>query len=213
MDPPMIDDVNGFVYAVAGASGSPGTEVVVQAKIADLSSAVTATLGPGGVFSMHDPAFNNAYFSGSGTPILYAWGLNSNATPPPASGSEIALWGITFGAGMAMTAGTPANQNPISGSTDVELSPVTDFFNGGTSVDAVFVGGLVNASPNFLLFDVTAGFPTGLANANAGEGSGTSGIIVDNQSTDAQASSIYFGVLSPGTNANSAVKLTQAALQ
>lgn len=205
VDPPLVDDVNGVVYAVAGASGVGGPEVVVQAKIADLSGAVTATLGSGGHFNMHDPAFNNAYFNGGGTAFLYAWGLNAGDT-------QIELWGITFGGGMAMTSGTPVNGLAVAGSSAVELSPVTEFFNGGTSVDATFVGGLLNNPVNFIENNVSGGFPGG-SSATAGEGSGTSGIIVDNQSTDAQASSIYFGVLSPGTNANSAVKLTQAALQ
>jgi hypothetical protein len=48
--------------------------------------------------------------------------------------------------------------------------------------------------------------------ASTAEGSGTSGIVVDNVSGSAQASSIYFGVLAPGTNANTAVKLTQTGL-
>ena len=203
VDPPMIDAVNKFVYAVAGASGVAGPEVVVQASTVDLSGVVTATLGAGGQFNMHDPAFNNAYFNG-GTAFLYAWGLNSG-------NSQIELWGITFGVGKTMTGGTPVNGNPITGSSPVELSPVTEFFNGGTSVDTVFVGGLVNVSPNFLSFNVTAGFPAGLPTANAGEGSGTSGIIVDNQSNSAQASSIYFGTL--GVGGNNAAKLTQATLQ
>lgn len=206
VDPPIIDAVNKFVYAVDGAS-SGSRQVVVQASTVDLSASVTATLGVGEKFSMHDPAFNNAYFNGGGTAFLYAWGLDDS------TGTEIALYGITFGAGMAMNSGTPANVLTVGGSTDVELSPVTEFFNGGTSVDAIFVGGLISSTPNFLEANVSAGFPAGFS-ASAGSaitGSGAGGIIIDNQSSSAQASSIYFGTL--GVGGNNAVKLTQAALQ
>jgi hypothetical protein len=50
--------------------------------------------------------------------------------------------------------------------------------------------------------------------SNASEGFGTTGIVVDNSSGSAQASSIYFGALTGGANPNqhSAVKLTQTGL-
>jgi hypothetical protein len=59
------------------------------------------------------------------------------------------------------------------------------------------------------LFPVNSSGPVG---ASTGEGSGTTGMVVDNVSASGQASSIYFGVLSPGSNGNSAVKLTQSSL-
>ena len=61
VDPPLVDAVNGFVYAVSGSSG--GSAVLVQAKTSDLSAPLTATLGMGGLFNLHDPDFNDAYFS------------------------------------------------------------------------------------------------------------------------------------------------------
>jgi hypothetical protein len=51
-------------------------------------------------------------------------------------------------------------------------------------------------------------FPTGLTN-NVLEGSGPSGMVIDNSRASTQASSIYFGT--QGTN--NAVKLTQATFQ
>jgi hypothetical protein len=91
-------------------------------------------------------------------------------------------------------------------------SPITTFFNGTTdylfssSLNAAGDSGVVN-------YDITGGtFPASNL-AFTAEGEGTSGIIVDNDSSDAQASSIYFGVLGTGTNANSAVKLTQSGLE
>ncbi|MGC1976609.1 MAG: hypothetical protein WA671_07840, partial [Candidatus Sulfotelmatobacter sp.] len=61
--------------------------------------------------------------------------------------------------------------------------------------------------------------PTALATNTTDVAGGTSGIIVDNDSTDGQASSIYFGTLATSTTicgtpaTYCAVKLTQAALQ
>jgi hypothetical protein len=75
----------------------------------------------------------------------------------------------------------------------------------------------VSASPNFIEYNLnvfvglfpTSFPPSGVAGATTAEGSGTTGMVVDNVSASAQASSIYFGVLA----SNTAVKLTQSGLQ
>jgi hypothetical protein len=112
-----------------------------------------------------------------------------------------------------MNSGTPTNHGPESIGA-FERSPITTFFSGST--DYLFSSSL-NAGVNSGVanYNITGGaFASIGANlAFAPEGQGTSGIIVDNDSSDAQASSIYFGVLGTGTNANSAVKLTQSGLQ
>jgi hypothetical protein len=78
--------------------------------------------------------------------------------------------------------------------------------------DLLFVSGQVNVSPNFIQENINT-FPGAITTSTA-EGTGTSGMVVDNVSGSAQASSIYFGVLGAAApNANSAVKLTQAGLQ
>jgi len=203
VDPPMIDAVFGFVYVVSGSSG--GSSVLVQASTASFSAPtpVVATLGVGAKFSMHAPAFNNAYYS-SGTStnwLIYDWAINAS--------NQITLYGVTFAAGHAMTSGAAANNFPVVGSSAVEFSPVTEFLNGAT--DQLFVSGLVNAAPNFIENNINT-FPSG-ALATATEGTGTSGIVVDNDSADSEASSIYFGVLGAAApNGNSAVKLTQTGL-
>src|SRR5579864_786164 len=208
VDPPMIDAVNGFLYAVAGASAG-GTSVVVQAKTADLSSAVTAKLGAGGSFSLHAPSLSSGYFSSLNSThwLLYEWALN-------AAGTGIELYGSTFSAGHIMNGGAPADTLMVGGSTPVEFSPTTEFLNGAT--DQLYVSGLTGVSPNFIDYNLTAFLalfpnsfpPVGATGSTATETGGTSGIIIDNTSGSAQASSIYFGAI--GTN--SAVKLTQSGL-
>jgi hypothetical protein len=104
-----------------------------------------------------------------------------------------------------MTTGTPADVFPVTGSTPAEFSPVTEFLNGST--DQLFVSGLLN-STNFLEFTITT-FPAGITAFQSEGTDGTSGIIIDNDSAETQASSMYFGTLG-GTN--TAVKLTQNGL-
>jgi hypothetical protein len=202
VDPPLIDVVNGFVYAVSGSFG--GSAVVVQAKTSDLSSSVVATIGAGGVFNLHSPAFNDAYFSSitSTDWLLYAFASDSG-------GTAVALYGITFDASHNMTSGTPDNVNILVFPTGspYELSPATEFLNGE---DRLFDSALHSGTPNFVSLNIDT-FPATTENALAqgGADGGTSGIVVDNVSASAQASSVYFSVLS----AHTAVKLTQAGLQ
>jgi hypothetical protein len=72
--------------------------------------------------------------------------------------------------------------------------------------------------PNALLV-ASGAAPTSVATNTTDVAGGTSGMIMDNDSTAGQASSIYFGTLAPSTticgatSAFCAVKLTQAALQ
>jgi hypothetical protein len=91
--------------------------------------------------------------------------------------------------------------------------------------DYLFVGVVQNPTelysfllPNSLLV-ASGAAPISVATNTTDVAGGTSGIIVDNDSTGGQASSIYFGTLATSTTicgttaAHCAVKLTQAALQ
>jgi hypothetical protein len=235
VDPPMIDAVNGFAYVVSGNSAG-GSSVLVQAGTTSFSSPtpVTATLGQGGLFSIHAPAFNEAYFASGFTTVANVQGTTSSNTSPGTisnwqilewansgvAGTPVTLYGVGFNSSHVMTSGAAGNFLELP-SSSVELSPVTEFMNGST--DEVFVSGLLNAPPNIIEYNITNFanlFPnvlmpvngTSAVGASIGEGSGTSGMVVDNVSASTQASSIYFGVPSPGSNGNSAVKLTQSGL-
>jgi len=114
---------------------------------------------------------------------------------------------------------------PQLGNNPSVMSPLTEFFNASVGVDYLFVG--VNANPTELYtfalpnpLEIAQGAaPTALATNTTDVAGGTSGIIVDNDSTDSQASSIYFGTLATSTTicgttaAYCAVKLTQSALE
>ena len=117
--------------------------------------------------------------------------------------------------------GTSAYTNPQ------ECSPLTEIYNTGTSKDWLFLGVNVNC-PNSMsggcveAWDITSGPPSSGASPTnqSSENGGTSGIVVDNVSSEAQASSLYFSTLGTapcgtpgGGNTGCAVKLTQAGLQ
>jgi hypothetical protein len=236
VDPPMIDAVNGFAYVVSGNS-TGGTSVLVQVGTTSFSSPtpVTATLGQGGLFNLHAPAFNAAYFDSGFSSVANVEGSTSrNISTGNISnwqilewadsgvpGSPVTLYGVGFNNTHVMNSGAAGNFLEISGSVAVGFSPVTEFLNGST--DQLYVSGLANAPPNLIEYNLTNFanlFPNVLVpidsssavGASTGEGSGTSGMVVDNVSSNGQASSLYFGVLSPGPNGNSAVKLTQSGL-
>ena len=204
VDSPLVDVVNGFLYVATGNNGTNSVVAQIQILATSITLTSTATLDPPGVFNLHSPAFNNAYFNG-GTPLLYEFTPNNNST--------FSLWGIAFNGSHVMTSGTPANKLVISEGS-FESSPVTEFFNAG--VDYIFASNLDPTGLDAFMvnYNVAAGFPSAVIGPAPREGEGTSGVVVDNDSTDVNASSIYFGVLGPnGPNANSAVKLTQSTLQ
>jgi hypothetical protein len=236
VDPPMVDAVNGFAYVVSGNSAG-GTQVLVQASTTSFSSPtpVTARLGPASSFNLHTPAFNAAYFSSGFSSVANVQGTTTSNTTTGntsnwqiyeygddgISGSELTLYGVGFDSSHVMSSGAASNFLEIVGSPSCELSPLTEFLNGST--DQLYVSGLLNAPPNLAVYNLTdfSGlfpnvlFPvnsSGPVGASTGEGSGTTGMVVDNVSASGQASSIYLGVLSPGSNGNSAVKLTQSGL-
>ncbi len=114
---------------------------------------------------------------------------------------------------------------PQTGTAPSVISPLTEFYNASVGVDYLFEG--VNANPTELYafalpnpLEIAQGVaPTALATNTTDVAGGTSGIIVDNDSTDTQASSIYFGTLATSTSicgtpaVYCAVKLTQAGLE
>jgi hypothetical protein len=202
VDPPLVDGTNGFVYVVTESGSATlgvtaATPVLVQAK-ADLSSNVVATFAAGGSFNLHAPVVNHAYLVASGTPLVYEVAPNSGAT-------AISLYGIGFTAFPTMDGGAPASSDLFSVGGAFEISPLTEFFDGTN--DRFFESFLNATSGNLAGFNITSGFPLS-PESSATEGSGTTGIVIDNASGAAQADSIYYGVL----GSNTAVKSTQAGL-
>src|SRR5207249_1234739 len=104
-----------------------------------------------------------------------------------------------------------------------ECSPLTEIYNSGQSKDWLFVGipqscafggsatGCVES------FNITSGFPSTAA-ATFASASGTSGIVVDNVSSEGHASSLYYSTLgvascTGGSSGGCAVQVTQSGLK
>jgi hypothetical protein len=206
VESPIVDGVNGLIYAVSGtgAGTNSGNAVLVQATTSlggpcAGGTLCVATVGNAGVHNAHAPALNDSYFS-SGTSanwLIYMGGFSGAL-------NGLTVYGATFNGARALTAGTPGLALNIGGVSG-EYAPFTEFKNGAT--DWLFGGILQNLLANMASFNINA-FPGGTTNTTL-QGSGPSGMIVDNASASAQASSIYFGT--QGTN--NAVKLTQAGFQ
>jgi len=230
---------------IAASSGTGGQQI----KTFQFASSVLQTAPDGGdkpqlgtgasVMSPLTEFFNSQAFSVTGvtatTTVVTVTAANTLAL-----GDTVTLSGVTANAATGCTA---ADITAISGIQTVASATAANFtFNatipsatsgagctvtGATAgADYLFMG--VEQNPTALYsFLLLAGVlvpgldnpPTPTATNTGDIAGGTSAIIVDNDSTAGQASSLYFGTLAPSTtvcgvtSAYCAVKLTQAGLQ
>lgn len=229
VDPPVVDGVNGFVYAVSGSASSGANGALVQAKI-DFSSSSTATIGTGNQCNIHAPVFSNAYYTAptAAGALVYVGGVNGTlgvACTPSANptGPTVELYGATFnGSTGVLNAGAPAHSWDLGGGPGFEWTALLEFDNTTTAIDWLFFSAAQSSQSNLASANITSGFPTAIGSLVT-EGIGTSGMTVDNNSSSAQAASIYFNALLQNATCNNntvvtdtggcAVKLTQAALE
>jgi hypothetical protein len=239
VDPPIVDGINGFVYAVSGSASNGANGALVQAKL-DFSSFVTATIGAGNQCNMHAPVFNNAYYTSPTTTgaLVYVGGTTGVVSQPCSASStttgDIFVYGATFnGTTGVMTLGTPADSVNLGGGPGAEWAPLLEFYNATTAIDWLFVAALQSSQTNMASGNITSAFPTDTSFSTfVAYGLGPSGMIVDNAAnttTYPQAASIYFNALQENATCTNnysttnpsvltdtggcAVKLTQAALQ
>ncbi|MFZ0961730.1 MAG: hypothetical protein WAO35_12555, partial [Terriglobia bacterium] len=115
-----------------------------------------------------------------------------------------ALYSVPISAGvMTGTVNGPLDLSTTT--TAQECSPLSEVYNPSEGADWLFVGVPANCAFGgatggcIMSFDITSGTIPTTAAATAAENGGTSGIVVDNVSPSAQASSAYFTTLaSPG---------------
>jgi hypothetical protein len=204
VESPIVDGVNGFIYAVAG-TGAAGTSAVLVQATTSLGgpcaggTLCVANVGNPGVHNAYSPALNDNYFTSetSADWLIYMGGFTGTS-------DALTLYGASFNASRVMTTGTPTNTLNIP-VVSGEFAPLTEFKNGAT--DWLFGGILQNSFANLGSFNINT-FPSRPTNLIL-EGSGPSGMIIDNSSASTQASNIYFAIQST----NTAVKLTQAGFQ
>ena len=220
----ILDGSSGKVFAFSGNDGTNGASAVVAQLNEDLTGLVRVHVGLGSRgttvanWNIHSGAFDDAYFGA--TPSnghLFLCGTATNSRQPTH------YW-IGFDAYPTMNA-TPDGSLLRLAVNNLPCTPYTELFNpnitlsGGPNDHDLLVSGLVGAGGNGYI--ITNDISTGII--TAGEDfvnypGGVSGIVVDNTSAAAQASSVYFstqGVVNVGTcaNARCAVKLTQSGLQ
>jgi len=197
-DSPLVDSGNGYVYWTHPDDGLEAYVAQVKDIINFDTVANTVPIGTNNVAPVHAPAFNDAYFS-SGVPSnweLFACGFTSPGNAPE-------LYGVSFNVQKTIAAAT-GDTHGISSTAGAQCSPITEFLGAG-GTDRIFFG--IN-SGEVDMFDVTI-FDGSQTASSPPESGGTSGIIVDNNSASANASSFYFSTLT----GHAAVKLTQSALQ
>jgi hypothetical protein len=206
-NPVIVDSTNQMVYASFNSNGT--SSLVVQAPTS-LASTVSVPVGTKTTTytGPYAPDFNNAWYTGSGTPLMYVAGTGTGTLPT--------LYSVGFNGSGVMNSSATSSTALATGAAD--SSPVTEFYNSVLNKDFLFVGVTDHciatvqggASGCVMSLDITAGFPTVNANTTSlAATGGTSGIIVDNNSSVSQASSIYYATKTGST----LVKATQSALQ
>lgn len=206
-NPVTIDGAHGIIYATFNSNGT--NALVVQAPTSMASSVSVAVGAASPIYgSPYEPDFNNAWYTGSGTPEMYVAGTGTGSVPT--------LYSVGFTGGVMNSTADSTTAALATGTADA--SPVTEFYNATLGKDFIFVGvtdncvATVNAGTGgcVMSLDITGGFPTVNASSTALHATGgTTGIIVDNDSSAVEASSIYYGTKTGAT----LVKATQSQLQ
>jgi len=203
---PIVDVTNGTTFVVSANDGTSG--VIVEVDTATLLQLSKARIGiaaqSGTNMFIYQPAFSNSYYNDPSNGNVHLCGTDSATTDP---------WEYSFGfVGRTMKT-TPAGKQQLATSTAARCTGWTEFFNpnigGGT--DFYFFGLTTDC------FGVgTSGCvmervgPTLTSVAISG---GPSGIVVDNDSTAGQASSIYLTSERAVAGNFTAYKFTQNGLQ
>jgi hypothetical protein len=203
----VVDSIGQMVYATFNSNGT--NALIVQAPTS-MASSVSVPVGTASTIyaGPYEPDFNQAWYTGTGTPLLYIAGTGSGTLPT--------LYSVGFNGSGVMNSSADGSTAALATGT-ADSSPVTEFYNATLAKDYLFVGITNNCIATggggnagcVMSLDITNGFPTvgGSSTALAATG-GTSGIIVDNDSSLNEASSIYYATK---TGAN-LVKATQAGL-
>lgn len=214
LDAPIVDSTAETVFGQANSAGN-GNAVLLQASATNLISHVSVDMGAGGT-DLYNGDFDNTYYNstaGAYAGFLYFCGNLSGAATP-------ALYRIGFSASGGMNSANDGNSLQLVASgntgTGVDCTPLTEVFNGTT--DMLFLGVKGHARPSactnqacIMSFTLGTPFPTAptAVHALGGSNNGSSGIIIDNTSTQAGASQIYFSNLQSD---HSATQLSQSGL-
>ena len=197
-DAPIVDGTIGRVFVFANDTGTGA--LVGEADTSLGTHTGPVIVGSSTTSPFHSGDFDNLYYNsdtgaGTGTGFLYVCGNNGAANHPD-------LYQIPVTSG---TIGLTATSEFVAATASVECSPVTEFYNTTTSQDSIFFSVHNNAAAGTdcathgCLFAATLG-PNGPAETVTISGAilasgGTSGVVVDNNSSTSGASNIYYSWL------------------
>jgi hypothetical protein len=228
VDPPTVDSTYGQVFAFQAQAVGGGDAAAFQSNTMDCicvvgTNVVETSFGAAAGFPLHGGDFDNNYFT-NGTGYIYVCAVDSGT-------------GFTALRRIAMTTGAMSGTvDPgfllVANENYAQCSPATEVYNpnigGGTdylffSVQSnsinltCLIAGSAGCLMEVTLDDTTPFTFPATFTAALPEPGGTSGIIIDNVSTEGQASSIYFTPLANGTSGTCdgvgcAVKATQLGL-
>lgn len=234
---PIVDSTTQRVFVFFGPNGGgPGAYVGQDDTTLTAANQVLVNVGAGTAHRLNAGTLDNEYYTsdnglGQGTGWMYVCGNGGNggATGDYALLQRIAVTNGKLGSAVDST-------QWLASDASARCDPLTEFYNASNSTDYIFFGvensgatGTACAG-NGCVYAVTVTGGTLTVPPAAGTGAvnasgGTSGIIVDNDSTSTGAASIYFTWLANGTGTATypcngatttsvcAVKLTQAGLQ
>ena len=197
-DGPIVDGSTGRVFVFANLTGTGA--VVGEADTSLGTHTGPVTVGSSTASPFHSGQFDNLYYNsdtgaGTGTGFLYVCG--NSGTGSPANRAVLYQIPVTNG-----TIGTTATSEFTATTAGSECSPVTEFYNPSTTTDLLFFG--VQASGNastdcsglgcVFVAELSGDESVTIPGAIPVSG-GSSGIIVDNDSSSAGGSNVYYSAL------------------
>jgi hypothetical protein len=210
---PIVDSTNQTVF-VFGPNSFQDMAVWQYDTSGTLLRNINFATSLAGTVNVYTGTFDNNYFTSPSSGLLYFSGAVNAAASLFAVGFTGKMMNASFSGPLILS----------TSSTTGEPTPLTEIFNPSFSSapDRLFLGidaNCINGSTNGCIesFDISHGFPSGILTsyvlATSGGSFTVSGIVVDNVSSAAQASSINFESSPTGNPTQSAIKLTQSALQ
>jgi hypothetical protein len=207
---PIVDITNGTTFVVSANDGA--SAVLVEVDTATMASPPLSMgrIGQGafggGSVTLYEPAPSNNYYNDPSTGVIRLCGTGAFDTTP---------WQYAFEFTGRTMHTSPSFSQQLLTSTAARCTGWTEFFNpnvGSTLGTDFFFFGLTQdctgtGTAGGCVASITNANPTAVTAATVA--GGASAIVVDNSSTEPQASSIYFTAESLQT----AYKFTQSGLQ
>ncbi len=207
--PPIVDVTNQTTFVVSSDDGSSGAvldefDTVLLGSPMSSASLGVGSFGGGTVIDLYQPTFDHNYYNDPATGFIHGCGTGAADTTP---------WHYSFAFTGRTMHTSPASSQQLLTSTTARCTGWTEFYNPNAGVagsDFLFFGltqDCLGVGPTFGCLEALSSDLT-IPTASAQLDSGPRGIIVDNYSSQPQASSLY----TTSAALNKAYKFTQNGL-